>query len=438
MDRRSFLAGVALAPTWASLGLPALGAELDPGQRQHLDTELDTELDAWLGAQGRRAEQVSQRLGARLAGAEAAGMDPSLLAQVLATTRTTAVYSAVAHAPLAVQARPAAQQALLDACETTADLARRLWDRVEADGGAGITGQPEPALAMARAIYEGLDPQADPAARRILHGTWRGLEDEVQAHGTDAALLRLVRRVRKLDRLAGAIVAAGGSGLLELSDPRMLGEVRAGLGPAGLAGLGPAHARRLARHEVVFGMLLLGIGIALGGVAIVVGAVAAIATPQCPCGGLALLLGGVLLATLCLVPFLLIRRHRARQAVGDFLGTRRVRAHLGWQDSRILVAPGDRIRLLARRTTRVAAHADRVGPQGRGEVLVGLQAPAGALVARVSDGPAVAVGADQTLTVDRSGTLYLAVADQETARQDNHGHLRVELYRLREPEGAPP
>ena len=82
MDRRSFLAGVALAPTWASLGLPALGAELDPGQRQHLDTELDTELDAWLGAQGRRAEQVSQRLGARLAGAEAAGMDPSLLAQV--------------------------------------------------------------------------------------------------------------------------------------------------------------------------------------------------------------------------------------------------------------------------------------------------------------------------------------------------------------------
>jgi hypothetical protein len=102
-----------------------------------------------------------------------------------------------------------------------------------------------------------------------------------------------------------------------------------------------------------------------------------------------------------------------------------------WTPTGLHVREGEAIRIASVGTVQLSADAaDTSSPGGAGS---GRRAPAaplpdrpaGALIARIGNGPPLFVGAESSLRANASGLLYLGVNDDHLA--DNHGEFRVKI-----------
>jgi Ca2+-binding EF-hand superfamily protein len=106
-----------------------------------------------------------------------------------------------------------------------------------------------------------------------------------------------------------------------------------------------------------------------------------------------------------------------------------VDASRGWVDTGINVRNGDTISIQANGSVTLSDNnADAANPGGSQSGRLAPSAPlpnqpAGALIARVGDGPPIFVGDRQTITANNSGRLYLAVNDDHF--DDNRGQFRA-------------
>jgi hypothetical protein len=117
--------------------------------------------------------------------------------------------------------------------------------------------------------------------------------------------------------------------------------------------------------------------------------------------------------------------------------THTVYAYRGWQSTSVRLAPGDRVRLIAKgewQYSPVARMHDANGglwapdyyPLGRGRAL------GGALIGRIGDnGEPFFVGRRSTLYAEAAGFLYLRINDDLLG--DNRGQLSLTIERLTAP-----
>jgi len=102
-----------------------------------------------------------------------------------------------------------------------------------------------------------------------------------------------------------------------------------------------------------------------------------------------------------------------------------------WTGTGVFVRAGDLVRIESAGTVQLSADAaDTSSPGGAGSGRRARSAPmpdrpAGGLIARVGNSPAIFVGAESTLRANASGELYLGVNDDELA--DNRGEFRVKI-----------
>lgn len=100
-----------------------------------------------------------------------------------------------------------------------------------------------------------------------------------------------------------------------------------------------------------------------------------------------------------------------------------------WVDTGIDVRNGDTIAIQASGTVTLSTNrADTASPAGasrRAEAAPLRDRPAGALIARIADGPPIFVGEARTITANTSGRLYLGVNDDHFA--DNRGQFTVSV-----------
>jgi len=109
-----------------------------------------------------------------------------------------------------------------------------------------------------------------------------------------------------------------------------------------------------------------------------------------------------------------------------------------WTRTGVYLREGDAVRIESAGTVQLSTDvADTSSPGGAGSVRRAPSAPmpdrpAGGLIARIGDGPALFVGADPILRANASGELYLGVNDDYLA--DNRGEFRVRI--AARPEGS--
>lgn len=109
-----------------------------------------------------------------------------------------------------------------------------------------------------------------------------------------------------------------------------------------------------------------------------------------------------------------------------------------WTRTGVYLREGDVVRIESAGAVQLSADgADTSSPGGAGSGRRAPSAPmpdrpAGGLIARIGDGPALFVGADPILRANASGELYLGVNDDYLA--DNRGEFRVRI--AARPEGS--
>jgi hypothetical protein len=97
----------------------------------------------------------------------------------------------------------------------------------------------------------------------------------------------------------------------------------------------------------------------------------------------------------------------------------------------VYVREGEAVRIASAGTVQLSADAaDTSSPGGAGSGRRAPSAPlpdrpAGALIARIGNGPPLFVGAESSLRANASGLLYLGVNDDHLA--DNRGEFRVTI-----------
>jgi hypothetical protein len=102
-----------------------------------------------------------------------------------------------------------------------------------------------------------------------------------------------------------------------------------------------------------------------------------------------------------------------------------------WTSTGVYVREGEAVRIASAGTVQLSADAaDTSSPGGAGSGRRAPSAPlpdrpAGALIARIGNGPPLFVGAESSLRANASGLLYLGVNDDHLA--DNRGEFRVTI-----------
>jgi hypothetical protein len=108
-----------------------------------------------------------------------------------------------------------------------------------------------------------------------------------------------------------------------------------------------------------------------------------------------------------------------------------VRADERWTRTGVYVREGEAVRIESAGTVHLSANAaDTSSPGGAGSGRRAPSAPlpdrpAGALIARIDDGPPLYVGGESMLRANATGQLYLGVNDDHLA--DNRGEFRVKI-----------
>jgi EF hand len=108
-----------------------------------------------------------------------------------------------------------------------------------------------------------------------------------------------------------------------------------------------------------------------------------------------------------------------------------VKAAERWTNTGVYVREGDAVPIASAGTVQLSADtADTSSPGGAGSGRRAPSAPlpdrpAGALIARIGNGPPIFVGAESSLRANATGLLYLGVNDDHLA--DNRGEFRVKI-----------
>jgi hypothetical protein len=108
-----------------------------------------------------------------------------------------------------------------------------------------------------------------------------------------------------------------------------------------------------------------------------------------------------------------------------------VKAAERWTNTGVYVRDGEVVRIASAGTVQLSADtADTSSPGGAGSGRRAPSAPlpdrpAGALIARIGNGPPIFVGAESSLRANATGLLYLGINDDHLA--DNRGEFRVKI-----------
>jgi hypothetical protein len=108
-----------------------------------------------------------------------------------------------------------------------------------------------------------------------------------------------------------------------------------------------------------------------------------------------------------------------------------VKAAERWTNTGVYVRDGEDVRVASAGTVQLSADtADTSSPGGAGSGRRAPSAPlpdrpAGALIARIGNGPPIFVGAESSLRANATGLLYLGINDDHLA--DNRGEFRVKI-----------